>query len=691
MTGLLAGGGKPLFGDDRLLFDGGLPLGGGKPLFGGRLLFGGDYNPEQWDPPVWREDVALMREARVNTVTLGVFAWAFLEVDDDVWEWDWFDEVIGLLHEGGIGIDLATPTAAPPTWLHRAHPEIIPVDRHGIRYHPGGRLGWCASNPTWHEYSTRIARRLGERYGAHPAVRMWHVSNELGGGNRLCYCDASSDAFRVWTRERYGTIDALNRAWGTAVWGLRYRTFDDVVAPLASESGHNPSMLLAFDRFASDAHLGQFRRERDALRAAGVETPITTNLMLDVGGSVADYAQWTDDLDVVAIDHYTKAADPHRERELAFVASRARGLDRTKPWLVMEQSISAVNWQRRNAPKVPGEAIRDAVQHLAHGSDSALFFQWRASASGVEQYHSALVPHAGTDTAQWREVVRLGGILDRLGEVAGSLVEPSRVAILADIPAKWAWEEGEKPHNGYPIELSGRRWHEAFSARGLVPDVVAPSASVTAYDLLVVPGLYAVDDALAERIGDAAAAGTTVVIGHLSGIVDEENRVRTGGYPGAFRELVGVFGEELAPLLEGEEVVLASGAVAVDWTERLRAVDAEIVDAYATGPLAGLPAVTRRRVGAGEAWYVSADLRDGFEDLVEGVVAASGVRANVPVVAGVEALRRVGREASWLFLINHGDTDAVLPASGYELVGSTPVTGSLALPAGAVAVVREAE
>jgi beta-galactosidase len=662
---------------------------GRRRVTGRRLLFGGDYNPEQWDPAVWREDVALMREARVNTVTLGVFSWAFVEVDDDVWEWDWFDEVVGLLHEDGIEIDLATPTAAPPTWLHRAHPEIIPVDRNGIRYHQGGRLGWCASHPTWHEYSTRIARRLGERYGRHPAVSMWHVSNELGGGNRLCYCEASSSAFRVWVRERYGTIDDLNRAWGTAVWGLRYRSFDDVIAPLASESGQNPSLLLAFDRFSSDALLGQFRREGDALRGAGVTTPITTNLMLNVGGSVADYARWVDDLDVVAIDHYTVAADPHRERDLAFVASRARGLDRTAPWLVMEQSISAVNWQPRNAPKLEGEATRHSVQYIAHGADGALYFQWRASASGVEQYHSGLVPHAGTETRQWREVLRLGRLLERLAEVAGSLVEPSRVAVVADIPAKWAWEEGQKPIHGYPIELAGRRWHEALSARGLVPDVVALSAELSAYDLLVVPGLYAIDDASAARLTDAAAAGATVVIGHLSGIVDEENRVRTGGYPGAFRELLGVFGEEFAPLLEGDEVLLASGATAMDWTERVRAVDAEVVDSYASGSLTGLPAVTRRKVGDGETWYVSADLREGFDQLVDAVVASSGVEPRVPVVAGVEAVRRVAGDRSWLFLINHGESDALIPARGFELVEGIEVSGTLALRAGEVAVVRE--
>ena len=661
---------------------------------GDALLFGGDYNPEQWpEPGVWEDDIALMREAGVNTVTLGVFAWAFLEVDDDVWEWDWFDRVIGMLHAAGIGIDLATPTAAPPGWLHRAHPEIIPTDRAGHRFHPGGRLGWCASQPVWHDYSTRIARRLGERYGQHPAVRLWHVGNELGGGNRLCFCAASSAAFREWARRRYDTIDDVNRAWGTAVWGLRYRSFDDVTAPLASESGQNPSLLLAFDRFASDALLDQYRRERDALRTAGVTTPITTNLMPTVGGSVADYADWTAHLDVVAIDHYTQAADPHRERELAFVASRARGWDRTRPWLLMEHAAGAVNWQRRNTPKAPGEMIRHSLQHIAHGADGALFFQWRASASGVEQFHSGMVPHAGADTRQFREVVALGALLGRLGEVAGSLVAPSQTAIVADIPAQWAWEEGQKPLHDHPLERAGRQWHEALSARGLVPDVVPARADLSPYRLIVVPGLYAVSDADAAAIGRAAAGGATVVIGVLSGIVDPENRVRTGGYPGAFRDLLGVVGEELHPLPEGRRVELSSGAVATDWAERLRVAagsDAAVVATYAAGPLAGSPAITRRPVGAGSAWYVSADLADGLDTLADDIVADAGVAASVPVVPGVEAVRRVSGDRSWLFLVNHTDTDRVVPGvEGTELTTGAAVTGDVPVPAGDVRVVRE--
>lgn len=655
------------------------------------LLFGGDYSPEQWPESVWLEDVALMREAGVNTATLGVFSWGMLEIDDDHWDWDWFDRVIDLLADSGIDVDLATPTASPPIWLHREHPEILPVDRRGIRYHQGGRLQWCPSHPVWQRYSQRIVERLGERYGTHPAVTMWHVGNELGGGNRRCYCPASTTAFQNWLTLRYERVDALNAAWGTAFWGHRYRRFDDVIAPLDSESAQNPSLLLDFDRFSSDALLAHFRSERDTLRDAGVRTPITTNLMVAPHGSVADYAGWVGDLDVLAIDHYTIADDPHRERELAFVASRTRGLDPSRPWLVMEHSTSAVNWQRRNPPKSPGEMTRNSLQHIAHGADGALFFQWRASASGAEQFHSAMVPHAGRDTRQWREVVELGALLGRISEVTGSLVQHSDVAIITDDVSLWAWQAGQKPLNDLPLHVDALRWFDALAARGLGPDVLPPHADLSDRKLIVIPSLYLADDATATAVDAAAARGATVVVGPLSGIVDGDSRVRLGGYPGAFRELLGVVGEELVPLLDDQLLILSSGALVRDISARVRVTDASVVDVHRGGDLDGLPAVTRRQTDSGAAWHVTGLLEEGFDDLVDRIVADAGVERRLPSSDDVEAVRRVSGDRSWLFLINHGSTDALVPADGVDLVSGHDADGRFALPAGAVAVIRESD
>ncbi len=655
------------------------------------FAFGGDYSPEQWDESVWLEDIALMREARVTLVTLGVFSWGLIETADGVYDFGWLDRIIGMLHEADIGVDLATPTASPPIWLHRAHPEILPVDRRGIRYHQGGRLQWCASSPVWREYATRIARVLGERYGQHPAVRLWHISNEIGGGNRRCYCEQSGAHFRRWLADRYEDVAELNAAWGTAFWGHRYGSFEEVIPPLDSESAQNPGLLLDFDRFSSDALLEHYLAERAALRSSGVISPITTNLMVGTAASVADYSSWVPHLDIVANDHYTLAADPRRERELAFAADRTRGLDRSRPWLIMEHSTGAVNWQRRNRAKDPGELVRNSLQHVARGSDGAMFFQWRQSAAGAEQFHSAMVPHAGTDTQVWREVVELGVILDSLAEVVGSLVEPAEVAIVVDDIAGWAWAEGQKPINDLEISAVARGFGDALFDRGILADVVPSSAALEHYRVVIVPALYLVTDSAAQRIADAAAAGATVLVTWLSGIVDEANRVRLGGYPGAFRELLGVWVEEFIPLQHHESVALDDGARAWDWTEIVHADDAAVRARYAEGRLAGSPAITRREVGAGAAWYLSSGLRgQDLGRVLDEVLDDAGVTATVPVVDGVEAVRRVRENERYLFLINHASRPARVQTRGFDLVSGRPVDGGMELRAGGVAVVREA-
>lgn len=647
---------------------------------GDRLAYGGDYNPEQWDEPVWQEDVRLMREAGVTIVTVGVFSWGSLELSDGEFDFGWLDRVISLLHEGGIAVDLATPTASPPIWLHRAHREIIPVNRSGMRYWQGGRLMFCPSSPVFRRYALRIVRELAARYGDHPAVTMWHVSNELGGGNRHCYCDESAAGFRRWLAERHGSVEAVNAAWGTAFWGHRYGDFAEILPPLDSESAQNPGLLLDFDRFSSDALLGHYLAEKEVLAATG--KPVTTNFMVGTGPDVVDYARWAPHVDVVTNDHYTRADDPLRHVELAFAADRTRGLDVSRPWLLMEHSTSAVNWQRRNRSKEPGELIRNSLAHVARGSDGALFFQWRASTAGAEQFHSAMVPHAGTRTKVWREVCELGAIVKNLAEVRGSAVEAD-VAMLYDDEAGWAWNAGQKPLHDLPLPHAARDWHRAFWRHGVTVDVVPPWAGLDRYAVIVVPALFLATDETAAAVAAAAGRGATVIVTYLSGIVDATNRVRAGGYPGAFRDLLGVFVEEFHVLQDGERAGLDSGVTAVDWTEHVHADDAEVIARFAA---TGRPAVTRRAVGAGSAWYVAARLDDAGLDAIVGGLPVDPV---VPPQGGLEAVRRANESATYLFVLNHGDIERIVPARGHDLVTGRAVDGTLRLPAGGVAVVRE--
>ncbi|WP_047894229.1 beta-galactosidase [Micromonospora sp. RV43] len=655
---------------------------------GDGIWYGADYNPEQWPEQTWAEDVELMRRAGVNLVSVGIFSWALLEPAPGRYVFDWLDRAIDLLHDGGISVDLATATASPPPWLAHRHPETLPRRADGTVLWPGGRQAYCPSSPVFRDHSLALVEAVARRYARHPAAVLWHVSNELGCHNVHCYCDVSAEAFRGWLRERYGDLDSLNAAWGTAFWSQRYHDWAEINPPRTAPTFANPTQQLDFLRFSSDEQRAQLRAERELLNRL-VPQPVTTNFMIGTGIKYLDYHSWASDVDVVSNDHYLTAADPQPQVNLALAADHTRGVAGGAPWLLMEHSTSAVNWQPRNVAKTPGQMRRNSLAHVARGADGVLFFQWRASRAGAEKFHSALVPHAGPDTKVFREVCRLGADLRALAEVRGSRVDAD-VAILFDYEAWWGAELDSHPSVDvtYTDRLSAL--HAALWRAGVTADVVHPSADLSRYRLVVVPTLYLVRDADADALRRFVEAGGTAVVTYFSGIVDEHDHIRLGGYPGAFRDLLGVRVEEFFPLREGGTVRLDDGARADVWTEWLHAEGAEVLAAYTDGPLPGVPALTRHAVGAGAAWYVGTRLDDEATDrLVARLLAETGVRPPVRAPAGVEVVRRRSADRSWLFVVNHTTEPARLAVSGVELLGGARCDGELEVPAGEVAVVRE--
>jgi beta-galactosidase len=457
------------------------------PIALDHLAYGGDYNPEQWPEAIWREDVALMREAGVNLVSVGIFSWALLEPEPGSFDFGWLDRVLDLLHEGGVRVDLATATASPPPWFSRAHPDSLPVTFDGRRLWPGGRQAYCPSSPAYRAGAARLVERLAARYADHPALAMWHVNNEYGCHVARCYCDVSAAAFRVWLRRRYETIDALNDAWGTAFWSQHYAYWEEINPPRVAPNFVNPTQQLDFARFSSDELLDCYRSEREILRRLTPAVPVTTNFMTPAFKPV-DYFKWAPEQDIVSTDHYLRPAEGDTNLDLALSADLTRGLAGGAPWLLMEHSTSAVNWQPRNVAKQPGQMRRNSLAHVARGADGALFFQWRASRKGAEKFHSGLVPHAGTDSRVWREVVELGGDLRRLDEVRGSRVVAD-VAIAWDYESWWAGELDSHPSVDASFLERVRAYHAALWRAGVTTDVVHPSHDLSGYRLVLVPSL----------------------------------------------------------------------------------------------------------------------------------------------------------------------------------------------------------
>ena len=665
------------------------------------IWYGGDYNPEQWPRETWDDDVRLMNRAGVSLATVGVFSWARLEPRPGEYDFGWLDEVLDLLHAGGVRVDLATATASPPPWLARLHPETLPVTGDGVRLSVGSRQQYCPSSPVYRERAAKLVRRLVERYADHPALELWHVNNEYGCHVSHCYCEVSAAAFRSWLRAKYGQIDELNRVWGTAFWSQRYDSFEEVSPPRAAPTFRNPTQLLDFDRFSSDELLACYRAEVAIIRDRS-EVPITTNFMGFF--KAVDYWAWAREVDIVSDDTYPDPADPDSPAYAAMVRDLMRSLGDGKPWLLMEQSPSAVNWRRRNAAKAPGQMRAWSYQSVARGADGILFFQWRQSAAGSEKFHSGLVPHSGTDTRLWREVEQLGRELAALSartgdtEVAGSRVRAD-IAITLDWDSWWALEQPASPTEvSYVHTLFA--WHRALTSLGLTVDFVRAEADLSAYRLVVAAAHFTATDAQVANLATFAETGT-LVVGFGTAITDENLHVRLGGYLGEpLRRALGVWIEEFAPPAAPDLSNLGTGtppdlpitgevfggaAAGRVWAEFVRVEDADTVATFTDGALAGWPAVTRRASDGGSGWYVATlPDPDALRRLAASIVLDAGLEVPAPVTRGgrVESVRR----GDHLFVINHGEDPAEVLVDGTDVITGAPTSGMRLQPQGVVII-----
>lgn len=646
------------------------------------MHYGADYNPEQWPEETWPEDVARMREAGVTMVSLGIFSWSRIQPREGEFDFGWLDRVIDLLHEGGIAVDLATATASPPPWATAAYPEILPQDESGATYWPGSRQQFAPSSPVYRRLAGELVAALAERYAQHPGVVMWHVNNEYGCHLNSDYSDAARDAFRRWLADRHGDIDTLNEAWGTNFWSQRYQSFDEVFPPRKAPYSRNPGQELDFRRFTSDMLLECYLMEREIIRAAGATQPITTNFM--GAFKPANYAEWARHMDVISDDCYPDPNDPESFRAAAFQRDLVRSLKPEVPWLLMEQSTNALNWRPTNAPKAPGQMAALSAQAIGRGADGILFFQWRQSRAGSEKFHSAMLPHAGTDTRTWREAVALGETLAALPELpAGEATRDARVALVFDWENWWAVEASDHPQNALDYLAVIQRWHRALHRRHVQVDVVPASRVGEGYAVAIAPLLYLLRETDAAALASFVEGGGHLLAGPFTDVVDEVDRFRAGGFVTQLGPLCGIrledFGAlvapDAAPAEPGEREAPFAGEGSLAGVGTLLAEEIHLVDAdtrveatFTACRRAGDPALTVRRAGSGSARYLATiPDEDGVQSVVDRLLAATGVE---PVAAGLPPHVEAARRGRLLTLVNHGG-----PAASVDVVGTDAVTG----------------
>lgn len=657
------------------------PLAGNEP----RIWYGGDYNPDQWPEEVWDEDIELMQQAGVNLVSVAIFSWAKLEPEEGVYDFDWLDRVIDKLGKAGIAVDLASGTASPPMWMTQAHPEILWVDYRGDVCQPGARQHWRATSPVFLDYALNLCRKMAEHYKDNPYVVSWHVSNEYGCHNRFDYSEDAEHAFQQWCEERYGTIDAVNDAWGTAFWAQRMNDFSEIVPPRFIGDGNfmNPGKLLDFKRFSSDALKAFYIAERDTLAEITPDLPLTTNFMVSASGSVLDYDDWGDEVDFVSNDHYFIPGEAHLD-ELAFSASLVDGIARKDPWFLMEHSTSAVNWREINYRKEPGQLVRDSLAHVAMGADAVCYFQWRQSKAGAEKFHSAMVPHAGEDSAVFRDVCELGADLNKLSDegILGSRLAKSRVAVVFDYESEWATEHTATPTQHVHHVDEPLAWFRALADQGVTADVVPVRGAWDDYEMVVLPSVYLLSEETTRRVRDYVVGGGRLVVTYYTGISDEKDHVWLGGYPGSIRDVVGVRVEEFMPMGDDftgvpDRLGLSNGAVAHDIADVIGSVDesATVLATFKDNPWTGMdgaPAIVAHTFGEGRSVYVGARLgRDGIALSLPEILDSLGMTEAGGNDGRVLHVEREGADGSrFVFSFNRTHETVRVPVEGEVVVSS---------------------
>ncbi len=635
-----------------------------------RILYGGDYNPNQWPREIWAEDMDLFKKAGINSATVNVFSWAKLQPDENTYDFSELDDIIAMLSENGIDIVLATATGAMPAWMAKKYPEVTRVDFEGRRHKFGQRHNHCPNSLVWQKYAARLAGELAKRYGSNPHVVCWHINNEYNTG---CYCENCEKAFRIWLREKYGTLEAVNAAWNTEFWGHTFYDWDEIVAPnnLSDGMGFGFTRKTAFagisidyDRFLSDSLLENYKLERDAIRAYDKETPITTNLMGTYKG--LDYFKWAKEMDIVSWDNY-----PAYNTPWSFTAMRhdlMRGL-KDAPFMLMEQTPSQQNWQPYNSLKKPGQMRAQSYQTIAHGADTIQFFQLRRSKGACEKFHGAVIAHSGSgDTRVFKECAQLGEELKKLGAETLRAKNTSEVGMIFDWDNYWALEYTSGPNVDLKYVDQIHQYYQYFYEHHIPVDMIPVDGDFSRYKAICAPVLYMVKEGVAEALEAFVEAGGTLITGMMSGIVDQSDNVHLGGYPGPLRRLCGIWAEEIDALAPEQSNTLrfpdGTEAQCKLLCDIIRPEGAETLAAYGGDFYEGTPAVTKNSFGKGTVYYVGTQPdHDGIAKILDALTAGADVKPLIPDETELEVDLRTIEGREYWFIINLTGTPKSAPES----------------------------
>lgn len=655
------------------------------------LLHGGDYNPDQWldYPEVLQRDIELMKEANINCVSVAIFAWAKLEPQEGVYDFDWLEKIINNLYDNGIYTVLATPSGGKPVWMSEKYPEIRRVQNDLVRDETGDRENHCYTSPIYREKVKAINTKLAERFASHPGVILWHLSNEYCGE---CYCPLCRAEFREWLKKKYGTLEKLNSQWWTAFWSHTYTDWEQINPPLKNGEHATHALVLDWKRFCTDRVIDFMKWERDAVRAVNPDIPVTTNFMYYFDNY--NYFKFKDELDVVSWDSYPQWHGGNNADLAADVAlwhDVMRSI-KDKPFLLMECTPSMTNWTPVSRLKRPGVHMAQCMQAVAHGSNSIQYFQIRKSRGSQEKLHGAVIDHSGrNDTMEFKDVKAVGDRLAAIDEICGSTVN-AEVALIYDTENRWAIDNAAGPRNcGTHYVENVQKHYRALWQLGVPVDVIDEECDISKYKVVVAPMLYILRGGFEKKLEEFVKNGGTLISSFMTGYANENDLCYLGGWPGGgLMDVFGLWNETTDSLYDGEVNHIVTNDGKSYEVKELCAIihtqGAETLGVYGDDFYKGEPAFTVNSYGKGKAYYMGASAEAAmYSDFYTELVKTANIKTALPGVTlpvGVEAAVRENGDTAYVFVQNFsGEEKTLVLPDEYTLFPEGEAVKEINLPA----------
>lgn len=624
------------------------------------MKIGVDYYPEHWDKSMWEADASLMVETGVRVVRLAEFAWSRLEPREGEFDFSWLDEVIGLFASKGIDVVLCTPTNCPPLWLYEKYPDAIQTGRDGRKIAIGIRGHRCYNNPDFLRLSDRIVELLSDRYKDNKAVVAWQIDNELEAN--FCFCEVCTNRYREWLKDKYQTLDNINKAYKNNVWSGEYSSWAQVNPPFGNYNyaWYNPAFMLDFNRFASDDAIEYIKRQRDIIRKNCPDTKIATNTWFCE--NMIDFYKEFSELDFVSYDNYPTTKIPENPEECyshAFHLDLMRGIKKQNFWVMEQLSGGMGSWAPMSRMPSPGMIKGYSLQAYAHGADTVVHFRWRTAIGGAEMHWHGLIDHSNVPGRRFFEFKELCETAKTLEDLSGTKVK-SEVAILYSTDSEYAFKIQPQTDSMYYLEQL-KLLHNAFLSFGVNVDIISEKDSYEGYKVIAAPELYITDKSVANRLYEAAQNGASVILTNRCGVKDEHNNCIMSPLPTVYDRLVGAYVEEYDPIgHDSVDIRFADGEVlkAKQWCDILKTETAEPIAYYDGEYFKGKCAVTKNNVGKGTAFYIgTVGEKKLYKKIVKEALKLSGADFIDEIPDGIEITTRESEDKKARFIFNNTDKE----------------------------------